>query len=476
MKSKLIILLLGILNMGSQAQTSFIKHYGEFSGKGNSIIINSNGHYIIAGTKTTTHADQFFTVELNNIGDTLWLKDYGTDSVEEASQVIQTIDGGLAIVGYTADYLPGYRSIYFVKTTNTGAASWVKKIDLHGNEIGNSIVQTSSGDYFLSGTSYLEGVNLYDVFLIKTDVNGDTLWTKKYGGSLNEESTSMKQTSDGGLIISGYSQSFSFGSTDFYLVKTDSIGDTLWTRHYGGSLEEKSNSVRQTSDGGYIMTGYSQSFGVANENMYVVKTNSLGDTVWTNTYGKAGRYSRGRDIIQTVDGGYIVTGSIKTASSNGAYDLYVVKINALGNVQWDTEYKVEPSNTSYTSSEGRSILQTPDGGFAISGTWFSASTFELLFVKLNADGTVGIAELPNYSICNVFPNPFSTSAILKCENFRNKNYTLTIFDQEGRNLRTSKYESSDYIEIEKGNLSIGLYYFQLRSDKEIRATGKFIIQ
>ncbi len=476
MKRILYVLTLTFISLSAIAQATFIKHYGDSSGDGNSLIINSSNNYIIAGKKHTTNSDQFTICELNISGDTLWQKDYGTILQEEANQIIETYDGGYALVGYSAEWLDSYSSIYFIKTTNTGTLAWTKQIGGLGHETANSIIQTDAGEYYIAGSSSYNTNGLFDFLLVKTDVNGDTIWTKKYGGSLNEKASSMRQTVDGGFIISGYTESYVPDSTNIYLVRVDSNGDTVWTKHYGGSLEEISSSVRETSDGGYVLTGSTQSFGVANENLYVIKTNSNGDTMWTKTYGQPDRYSKGNDIIQTNDGGYAIAGLIKTASSNGGYDLYIIKINEVGMLEWESEFKIEPSISLFTSSDGRSILQTPDGGFAISGKWYSGSGSELLFVKLNSNGTVRTNELPSNSLCKVFPNPFSQSTILQCENSGTEDYILTLFDREGRNLRTVKTVSSDHIEIERGNLASGIYFYQLRSNREIIATGKFIIE
>lgn len=472
-----IIMISSIMALNAIAQGSFIRHYGEFTGKGNSLITNLNNNYIIAGGRTGTFSsDQFFMYELEANGDTILFRHYGTEQREHANQIIETLDSGYAMVGYSAEFLDAYSSIYFLKVTNTGEVSWSKLIGGFGHESAAAIVQTNSGEYYLGGSSHHNSNGLFDFYLVKTNVNGDTLWTKKYGGQLNDEVTSIRQTSDGSLILCGYTESYVQDSIDMYVVKVNPNGDTLWTKHYGGPLEEVARSIRETSDGGYIVTGNSQSFGIANDNMYVVKLNAVGDTIWTKTYGQPNRYSRGFDIIETSDGGYAVTGLIKTASSNGGFDLYVVKIDLFGNVEWEKEFKIEPSNDLHTSSDGRSILQTEDGGYAISGSWFSGSTIELLFVKLNADGTVGTIQLPYSSICTVYPNPFRYSAILQCENVEAENYIFTLFDRDGRNLRTIKFISTDNIEIERDDLPSGLYFFQIRSDKGIKSTGKLIIQ
>ena len=476
-KTTIIILSYFITTLNVIAQDSFIRHYGEFTGKGNSLIINKNNKYIIAGGRSGTFSsDQFFMNELNAHGDTILFRHYGTELREHANQIIETLDGGYAMVGYSAEFLDAYSGIYFLKVTSTGEVSWSKLIGGFGHENATAIVQTNTGEYYIGGSSHHNSNGLFDFYLVKANVNGDTLWTKKYGGQLNDEVTSMRQTSDGSLILCGYTERYVHDSIDMYVVKVNPNGDTLWTKHYGGPLEEVARSIRETSDGGYILTGNSQSFGIANDNMYVVKLNAAGDTIWTKTYGQPNRYSRGFDIIETIDGGYAITGLIKTASSNGGFDLYLVKIDLFGNVEWEKEFKIEPSNTLHTSSDGRSILQTEDEGYAISGSWFSGSTHELLFIKLNYDGTVGIDQPEDISISNVYPNPFSDSAILQMDLDGSTNYTLILFDLAGQALRTTNIKSTRHIEVERGSLPSGIYFFQLRTDKEIKAIGKLVIE
>lgn len=476
-KTTIIILSYFITILNVIAQDSFIRHYGEFTGKGNSLIINTDGNYIIAGGRSGTFSsDQFFTYELKANGDTIWFSHYGTEQREHANQIIQTLDGGYAMVGYSAEFLDAYSSIYFLKVTNTGEVSWSKLIGGAGHENATGIVQTNSGEYYIGGSSQHNSNGLFDFLLAKTNMNGDTIWTKKYGGLLNDEVTSMRQTSDGNLILCGYTESYMQDSIDMYVVKVNPNGDTLWTKHFGGPLEEVASSIRETSDGGYIVTGNSQSFGIANDNMYVVKLNAIGDTMWTKTYGQPNRYSRGSDIIETNDGGYAITGLIKTPSSNGGFDLYVVKIDVSGNVEWEKEFKIEPSNNLYTSSYGRSILQTEDGGFAISGSWFSGSTNELLFIKLNYDGTVRYEQPENITLCNVYPNPFSESAVLKLDLDGSTNYTLNLFDLAGQAIQTTNIKSTEQIEVERGSLPSGIYFFQLRTVNEIQAIGKLVIE
>jgi len=153
--------------------------------------------------------------------------------------------------------------------------------------------------------------------------NPDTLWTRTYGGSSDDGAYSVQQTTDGGYIMAGQTLSFGAGNYDFYLVKTNSLGDTLWTRTYGGNVHDCAYSVRQTADGGYIVAGYIYSFGAGSDDFYLVKTNSQGDTLWTRTYGGSNS-DLAYSVQQTADGGYIVAGYTESFGA-GDHDFYLVK-------------------------------------------------------------------------------------------------------------------------------------------------------
>jgi hypothetical protein len=166
-------------------------------------------------------------------------------------------------------------------------------------------------------------VGYYDFYLVKIDSLGDTLWTKTYGGSSSDRAYSVQQTADGGYVVAGYTSSFGTGLNDFYLVKTDSQGDTLWTRTYGGDGDDIARSVQQAADGGYVLAGSTESFGAGNSDFYLVKTDSQGDTLWTRTHGGSS-HENANCAQQTTDGGYIVAGYSYSFGA-GEYDFYLVK-------------------------------------------------------------------------------------------------------------------------------------------------------
>ena len=189
-------------------------------------------------------------------------------------------------------------------------------------DIGYSVQQTADGGYVIAGNSMSFGAGSEDVYIIKTDAAGNAQWTRAYGGPSYDGGRSVQQTTDEGYIVVGYTASFGSGSLDVYLIKTDANGDTIWTRTYGGPGEDDGSSVRQTADGGYLIAGTTASSGAGDYDVYLIRTNANGDTLWTRTIGGASTDAASA-IQATSDSGYIVVGF---SNSFGAldYDVYLI--------------------------------------------------------------------------------------------------------------------------------------------------------
>jgi hypothetical protein len=199
--------------------------------------------------------------------------------------VQQTTDTGFIITGATGNFSTPY--IGLIKTDKNGDTLWTKK---YGNpnttNIGYAVQQTFDGGYVVAGISNTS-IGPYDIYLMKTNSTGDTLWTKSYGSPGNDYAYSIKQTTDSGFIIAGSIDYNGLGRSDAFLIKTNAHGDTLWTKSYGGDSIEYANAVELTTDGGFIFIGYTNSFGTNSYDfdIYLIKTDSIGDTLWTKTFG-----------------------------------------------------------------------------------------------------------------------------------------------------------------------------------------------
>jgi hypothetical protein len=244
---------------------------------GYSVRQTSDGGYIIAGLTNSTGAGlrDVLLLKTNSTGVLQWSKTYGGASDDEGKSVEETADGGFIISGFTQSYGSGYQ-MYLIKTNSTGNITWSKTFGGGGMELGYSVKQTSDGGYVLLGYSDSYGSGLVDVLLLKLTATGGISWSKTYGGASDDYGSCINITSDGGYIISGKTLTYGGGAGDFYLIKTDVNGLHQWSKAYGGTALDQAGNVRQTADGGYILTGYTMSFGAGIREAYLVKTDATG--------------------------------------------------------------------------------------------------------------------------------------------------------------------------------------------------------
>jgi hypothetical protein len=254
-------------------------------------------------------------------------------------------------------------------------------------EFAYAVQQTEDNGYIVAGRTFSFGTGGWECYLTRFNAAGDTLWTKTYGNVLYDEFQDVDTTSDGGFIAVGHTTTTDWDG-NLYLVRTNANGIVVWSKEYGGAigLSDKGYSVRETSDGGFIVTGTTETYGMGGDDVYVLKVGSTGTVQWTTTIGSAGTTSvmdAGREIQETNDGGYIVVGYTSAIDINFS-EVYLIKLNSLGIVQWKKTYGGGSYDIGYT------VQQTSDNGYIIGATTnsYGAGNWDAMLIKTDANGTL----------------------------------------------------------------------------------------
>lgn len=384
----------------------------------NCIIQTTDGGFIAAGYTFSYAAgyEDMYIVKCSGSGSIQWTKTIGGSGSEIANSIIQTSDGGYAIAGHTYDYGTTTADLLILKLNSAGTVEWARTINRAAYDYSCSIVQTREGGFVISGVSATGGVFSSDIFIVKLNPAGNFQWSKTYGGSHDETAYSIIQTSDGGLAFAGYSNSFGPYNV-FNIIKTDSLGNILWNRLIGESgTGSHIYSIIQISDGSFLLAGEITPTGTGNYDMYIVKLSSNGTIIWTRTVAAAG-YDMAYSIIQTADGGFVLGGYTNSFGSGG-YDMYIVKLNSNGTLLWSKTAGGAGDEQALT------IIKTTDGGFITAGftSSFGTGGKDMYIVKFDAAGNTcgnttepsgssgasGTATSPAFTV--VIQNPSATTA------------------------------------------------------------------
>jgi hypothetical protein len=286
-----------------------------------------DGGYVIAGETWWSFAPRlnFYLVKVDSIGNMQWQRAYLHWGDDYCTSVRQTADKGYIMAGFTNLYWLETSDIYLVKTDSLGQVCWAKAFGGPSQDYAGSVCETDDGGYAVGGWTENAGT-LHDAYLVKTDSLGEVKWSRRYGASGVEEGWSMHETMDGGFILGGVTTSF--GNQDVYLVRTNHSGDSVWACTYDGGGWDWARSVRETRDGGFIATGNTWSFGLGYWDVLLAGFDSQGNTLWARPYG-GHRPDRGSSVQQTTDGGYIVCGTTESSGAGGS-DVYLIKTDKKG--------------------------------------------------------------------------------------------------------------------------------------------------
>jgi hypothetical protein len=463
-------------------QVTWQKTYGwDEDDRGRCIKQTSDGGYILAGDSDwywnnddkKLYGD-ILLMKLDTYGDTLWTKKYGGTYWDEGHDVLETEDNGFLVLGSTDRYGPNGNEVYLIKTDSNGDTLWTKKHGRYESDFGYSILKTNDNGYIIAGATYslesgLDGSS--DAYIIRIDSLGNKLWEKIYGGPGDEGFGSILQTNDGDFLFAGSTSSFGNGLFDIYIFKTNLNGDTLWTKTYGDTFSDGADGIVATNDGGFIIGGDTEYLGPygLEHNILILKTDSLGNLIWEKEYNMS--YADiTRSIQPTKDGGYIIAGL--TITPDKYSQALLMKLDENGDSLWTRTFGFDDVDQAYYAE------QTSDGGYILTGFSEINNNEIILIVKTDTFGYITglndesyVTEKPDFLILRNYPNPFNQQTVIFYQlPLYHQNVSINIYNTIGQKVNSlfkGKQAYGTYKILWDGmnnkgqNLPSGIYFIKI---------------
>lgn len=427
----LMFLFLLLLSAGSVSGVAFECTYGgKGSDIGRSVRQTSDGGYIVAGhTKSEREYLDFIAVKTDSLGNPSWVQNYGGDTTDMCFSVDCTPDGGYILAGTTNSISVGSYDIFIVKANADGTEEWRKRYGRWSHDEAYYVECTRDGGFIVTG-----GYHSFDLFVLKLDVSGDSVWMYKKGGIPQwDAGNCVHQLPDEGYIVTGYTATTGAGGADVWLIRLDERGIPKWLKTFGDVRNDEGRWVEQTSDNGFIVVGYTTSE-TDDRDMYIIKTDSIGDTVWTKVYG-GNKNEEAFCVRPTFDGCYAVLGYTESFGAGGT-DLWFLKLNASGDTIFSRNYGGRQGG-----EVGYCFEQTQDSGYIICGSTgsYGEGILDIYLLKVDEEGTFAVEEVGSRSIdykLDVFPNPAIKKALVRINSSTGCFMSIKLYDVVGRELTT----------------------------------------
>jgi len=468
----------------------------------------SDGGYIVAGYSKSTDGDvsgnhgdsDFWILRLDADGDTLWTKCYGGSASDMVEDMQQTTDGGFVLAGQSSSTdgdvwgNHGDDDFWILRLDAAGDTLWTKCYGGSSWDDAKAIQQTTDSGFVVAGVTYSTDGDVWgnhgdwDIWILRLDTLGDTLWTKCYGGSGRDWIYDIRQTIDSGFVVAGYSSSTdddvsgNHGDYDYWILRLDTLGDILWSKSYGGSDEDRAYAIQQTTDSEFVVAGYSQSTdgdvsgNHGNEDYWILHLDTLGDILWTKSYGGSGD-DEASAIQQTSDGGFIVAGYSSSTDGDvqgnqGSYDYWVLRLDVAGDTVWSKSY-------GGSEDDGADVIQqTTDGGFVVAGWSYSTDgdvpgnhgDYDYWILRLDNGNITGVPTQQLSQNVTIYPNPANNKLTVIANG--TKQFIAKIYTLHGQ-LLLQETITPETSAIDISKLAEGLYILKLTGSTET-TVAKFV--
>ena len=454
-----------------------------------------HGYVAVGSTASYTYGEtDVYAVKIDSVGNVLWYqRHFGSPNIEIGRSIDETTDSSFIVTGFTDININAGYDVLLLKLSKNGDSLWFKTLGGSQWDFGYSIHQTADKGYIIAGGTYSYGAGNEDMWLIKTDVNGDTVWTKTYGGRLNDEARSVRQTKDGGYILTGTTHSFGDSLGAVYVVKTDNVGDTLWTQRISATYEQDGTDIIECANGDFALCGRSfNDSGAVSARMLLARLHSNGQIVWVKYFGQDSVYYNSLESIVERNATQLVAVGTVNQWGQGGMDGYMLHTDATGNFESGYTYGTSSDDGWYSQAI------TKDNGYILCGYTDSTSIGfgnpNLMIQKTDTNGLTTLIpfllssnnNLSAQSLCEVAlsPNPFSESLKVSLSGLKfnsTAQLKLVLCEVLGKQY-TPQYNTMAaggdklIITINRNALSPGVYILQYLISDQLIGASKVIVQ
>ena len=479
----IVLAFASVLSAQTSPDTLWTRIYGgDFDDVAKSLDNTNDGGFIITGNTLSFGAgsSDIWLLKVDENGEEEWDVTFGNEFWDEARCVKATSDNGYIIAGSSIISAGEDTDWIIIKTDENGEEEWTHIVDTGYWDSANFVIETDDNGFVIAGQIADEDSD--NICLMKLDAEGEEEWNRTFGSTEAEDAYNILKTDDGGFVILGYTASVGEGGMDVRLIKTDSEGLEEWARTYGGEENDVGFSIESTTDEGYIIGGYTNSFGEGQNDFWLVKTDSLGEEIWNYTFGTS-ETEIAYSVMQTSDEKYVIAGWTSSGNAN-SNDSYIVKADSTGLI-WSTTLGDVGNDKLFD------LIQNDEQEFIFAGHLqsFDSNSQDCWLVKYDAE-EVGAEnyelEIPSYALRN-YPNPFNPSTTISFEisNEPSEHLQIEIYNVKGRIIRILSYDC--HPELVEGSVtwngmdntgdsvSSGIYFYKLKSDGKTLDSNKMLL-
>lgn len=444
----------------------------------------SDNGYIVAGTTgsvVNTNSDVYL-FKLDSLGELVWSKHFGTSAgSENGKKVIQIPDGGYLVVGFSnSSGISGY-DVYVIKTDAEGNLIWENKYGGDNWDFGHDITILPNGNYGIAGYTYSFGNGGSDFYYLEIDESGNEIMSKTFGGTNDDIAYSIIVSDDQKIILCGESISFGNGVSDGYVIKSELNGNSIWSKTFGGDSLDYFADVIQISDGNFLAVGSTKSFGLNHKDFFIVKFTSSGDLVFERNIGGPGD-EEAREVVESIGEIFSITG-YTTSDGAGGKAIQLLQVNSGG---W---WVNSPQYGSEKEEDGFSIDKTHDNGFIIAGITdgYNAQRFDVLIMKTDSTGNTGnsgdvinivdnLVSLPESSVVSPYHIVYTNNNILTVQTDKHDISGVSIYSQTGQLVKELNFQQpTDRVNVDILHFSSGLYFLKTDFRNSYSKTTKLFI-